>query len=332
MSTAWIINSLIVLFIFILLVDWISFIVLLILGVSLGVTLYSLITPHPFDYNIQLEPVSFMDLLTTYIVSVIMGIIFSRNKERIEQEKLDAMKLLSANIVHELRTPLASISASAEGIKEYLPELIETYKIAKNENISIPQIRPSQFQLLSAALGNINAEANFANTIMNIMLINVDQIKLNAIDVKNCSIEECVNEALTRYPFSSGENLLVHWNKANVFEFLGNKLFVIHIVFNLLKNALYYIKVAQKGEIEIWFEKCGKYNKMYFKDTGKGISSDIMPYIFDRFFSKTYHGSGVGLAFCKMVMEAYGGSIACKSAENEYTQFILQFPALAGKT
>src|SRR5207248_1330446 len=106
----------------------------------------------------------------------------------------------------------------------------------------------------------------------------------------------------------------------------GQKVLTIHILFNLLKNAIYYIRTAHEGDIHIWLELGKKHNKLHFRDTGKGISADILPKIFDLFFSKTYHGSGIGLAFCKMVMQSYGGNIECDSVEGEFAEFILNFP------
>jgi len=54
----------------------------------------------------------------------------------------------------------------------------------------------------------------------------------------------------------------------------------------------------------------------------------MLPKIFDRFFSSTHHGSGIGLAFCKLVMQAYGGNITCQSQQGEFTEFVLSFPVV----
>jgi signal transduction histidine kinase len=64
-------------------------------------------------------------------------------------------------------------------------------------------------------------------------------------------------------------------------------------------------------------------------DTGSGIPQQALPHIFAPFFStkRTSGGAGMGLTFCKRVMEAFGGSIRCESAEGEYTTFALEFPA-----
>ena len=102
------------------------------------------------------------------------------------------------------------------------------------------------------------------------------------------------------------------------------------MLFNLLKNAIYYVKAANKGNmkgvIQIWLESDGKYNVLHFKDVGKGMPEATLHHVFDPFFTKTDHGAGIGLTFCKSVMESYGGKIGCASKEGEFTEFVLSFP------
>jgi signal transduction histidine kinase len=100
----------------------------------------------------------------------------------------------------------------------------------------------------------------------------------------------------------------------NDFEVKANPDLLKHVLFNLLKNALYYIKAARKGEILIWAEK-GDPTTNYILKTRKGISKQILPYIFNQFYSRTDYGTGVGLAFCRNVMQQLGGNIICESVE-----------------
>jgi signal transduction histidine kinase len=67
--------------------------------------------------------------------------------------------------------------------------------------------------------------------------------------------------------------------------------------------------------------------RLIFKDTGKGIASKDLPFVFDRFYTQTPHGTGIGLAFCQDVLKRFGGSIVCDSVEGEYTIFTLSFPS-----
>jgi signal transduction histidine kinase len=65
-------------------------------------------------------------------------------------------------------------------------------------------------------------------------------------------------------------------------------------------------------------------------DDGPGIPSAIRRHIFSRFYTTATNGqgAGIGLSFCKMVMESIGGEIQCESREGEYTTFRLIFPPL----
>lgn len=324
-SSAWIMNGLTVLFLLMWLVDWISYIVLMAIGITLGWLAYYFTTPKIIYH---LHTINYMDLINTYLVSLIMGLIFSRNKDLVEKGKLQAMRALGASLAHELRTPLAAINACAGGIREYLPDLISTYELAKKSQLPIPTIRNIQFETLRTSVEGIEAETNFANSIIRMLLVRAEEPEIKISELKVCSIKSCVEEALLRYPFISNEKNLVHCVIEKDFYFKGKELLTIHILFNLLRNAIYYVKAAGKGDIRIWVKQDSQYNFLYFRDTGKGISAKNLPRIFDRFFSKTPHGSGVGLAFCKTVMRAYGGDIICKSVEGEYTEFILSFPII----
>ena len=87
------------------------------------------------------------------------------------------------------------------------------------------------------------------------------------------------------------------------------------VFINLLKNA--YKHGGANVKIKIWTK--GSY--LYFKDYGRGIPKESLPHIFDRFYTQNKTGTGIGLAFCKMVMEDLGGHIECKSKYGEYTKF-----------
>jgi signal transduction histidine kinase len=244
------------------------------------------------------------------------------------KHKLAGMTLVGATIAHELRTPLLTINLSAQNIKNYLPDLISTYKKAAEENLQTKIIRKSQLELLSSTCEDIISETEASNLIINVLLTNLDQQNIDTKAFKKCSIVKCVEESIKRYPFQVDEKEFIKWNNKTDFSFLGDELLTVHILFNLLKNAIYYIRAAHKGDIHINLELGEKYNKLYFRDTGSGISPDILPKIFDLFFTKTYHGYGVGLAFCKMVMEIYKGKIECRSIEGKYSEFILSFPKI----
>ncbi len=61
---------------------------------------------------------------------------------------------------------------------------------------------------------------------------------------------------------------------------------------------------------------------------GTGIAADKLPSIFQPFYTSLEQGTGtgMGLSFCKMVMDGFGGAIACRSKLGEFTEFELKFP------
>lgn len=261
----------------------------------------------------------------------ILGISFDiTEQKRTEHElqethhRLEGMTMVSMSTAHELRTPLATINAGIGNIKSYLPHLINAYQQAKKASLPVHELKENRLNLLDDILEVMEIEVRASFTFIDMLLMNVNPALESAKEV--ISITKCINEALARYPFAEKENMLVQWDQKNDFLVWGNELLIIHILFNLLKNALYYIAKAGKGAIHIRLDKESTYNLLIFEDTGTGIAQDILPHVFDRFFTKTYHGAGIGLTFCRMVMESVGGTIVCDSIEGEYTRFTLRFP------
>lgn len=66
---------------------------------------------------------------------------------------------------------------------------------------------------------------------------------------------------------------------------------------------------------------------MACKDTAKGAPPEVVENLFKSFYSKRRGGTGLGLTFCKKIMNSFGGDITATSVEGEYMQFLLSFPA-----
>jgi len=112
------------------------------------------------------------------------------------------------------------------------------------------------------------------------------------------------------------------------------------IIFNLLKNSLYYLKIFPAAELTLGCEKIEKngqkFNSIFVADTGPGIPKEILSNLFQDFFTAGKQGgTGLGLSFCKKNMRIFGGDIFCESRFGEgkqgFTKFSLAFPALEPK-
>lgn len=333
-STLWLMNCVSVLFFMLLLFDVLSVALLLSSGILCGWIFYKLSSVSQFVYIAG--PVDLTGIFATFIAAFFIGGVFSHNKHLIEQQKVKMMEMLGASIAHEIRTPLGSIANGITGVKKYFPLFLDTYQIAKNNNLDIPYIRPDHFEKFLTILEDVESETTYANTIINMLLVKVRQIENKSVALEKCSIADCIKEAIHRYPFGSDkQSQLIHWEGVDDFVFMGSKTLMVHVLFNLMKNALYYIEVAGKGEIYISLELSQvdeQYNKLYFKDTGQGMPSHVLSKLFTRFFTTSSKGTGLGLSFCKTVMNSFGGDIICKSLEGEYAEFILSFPEIRSRS
>ncbi|MGE3921158.1 MAG: ATP-binding protein [Gammaproteobacteria bacterium] len=241
---------------------------------------------------------------------------------------IERMKKMIGTIAHEFRTPLASIKGLIHGVEYYLPRLIEAYELASANNLPIQKIRENSIMTMKNAMTNIDETISSAFLIIRLLLANIGQDKFDQTNFIELKIREAVNLAISQYPFLSKQKKLVHVSIDHNFDFLGDQKLFDHVLFNLLKNALYYIADANKGQIHISTKETKDENILIFKDTASGIRSDILPRIFEQFFSNTYHGTGLGLSFCKMVMLSFHGDIQCHSEFGKYTEFMLIFPKI----
>ena len=157
-------------------------------------------------------------------------------------------------------------------------------------------------------------------------------IRHKSIDSKKFitfSIREIISDSLKKYPFTETEQAYVQWDDVpgNDFSVWGDPVLTMHVLFNLIKNSLYHTRdKMSQARIEFSCHESIDYNELHVKDNGHGIPEEILPHIFDAFYTSRASGSGIGLAFCKMVMQAYRGNIICHSESGQGTHFILQFP------
>ncbi len=321
-SNVWLLTTMTGIFYLILLVDLIDVLIITILGTGISWICYILTT------QTIIIPTLFLKTLPTYATVIVAGKIFLYRTSTIQKEKLEAMKSVGATVAHELRTPLSALAMGLDGIKQYLPALINGYLSAKNEGVSVQPIPTKHFDILATILEDLLSEAHYSNIIVDMILMNVKQGIVSTGNLKKYRINYCIDEAIRRYPFKAGEAALIHWDDKNDFEFMGDKVLIEHVLFNLMKNALYYIESAKKGVITIWCETSNNYHVLYFKDTATGVSPQAIPLLFDRFYTTNINGTGLGLAFCKMVMTNLGGDISCISQLGVYTQFNLRFPKI----
>ncbi|WP_133130852.1 sensor histidine kinase [Legionella yabuuchiae] len=307
-------------FLLVSLVDFVSLIVLLLLGISIAFVAYYFTASELFFNEEHAEVV----LLAIFFI--VAGSTVNYKKAVVERQRLKGMAAAAGMIAHELRTPLLSIKSGAQALKTSLPALFDGYRLAKEQGLLDKPIRVNRLNQLEGVNDRIINEINYANAIIDMLLIKAGRDNhLEHCVLEPCSMSECLQEAIERYPFRTNEaRRLVQFE--GDFEFFGSKLLMQHVLFNLMKNALYAIAVAERGEINISTHSDDQYHYLYFKDTGLGMSQQQLHQLFEHFYTTSFMGTGIGLSFCKLVMRRFGGDIRCESEEGAYTTFILYFP------
>jgi two-component system CAI-1 autoinducer sensor kinase/phosphatase CqsS len=230
---------------------------------------------------------------------------------------------------------LASIGATSKGVSNLLPVLTEAYDQAKAAGMKVKPLRRSQLTKLDDALASIGREVEYSNTIIDMLLVNTADKPLSDVESETFSIRGAVEEAVSRYPFNNRqERELITVSVREDFQITAPRLLIIHVLFNLIKNGLYFVQRARKGSIDISASFTGGEGSIVVHDTGAGMPPGIRSRIFERFYTTTQTGqsAGIGLSFCRLVMESVGGRITCESEEGEFTTFTLFFPEFRCRT
>ena len=244
-------------------------------------------------------------------------------KQRFEDVKIQSSKLKDldtaksqffANISHELRTPLTLIQAPISNVLEY------------------SQLNREEEKLLKVVQKNARQLLQLTNDVL-------DLSKLEHSKLDFCS-KPTVLYLLVRYVIASFESsaqqkqvqlqLDFQLNQTVQFETDAEKLTVV--LNNLLSNALKF--TPEKGKIVTTVKNAGCKLQIVVEDSGIGIRSDELPYIFNRYYQvsstkgNAYQsvGTGIGLALCKEYAKLFGGDIWVKSEYGKGSTFTFEFP------
>jgi two-component system CAI-1 autoinducer sensor kinase/phosphatase CqsS len=229
-------------------------------------------------------------------------------------EKLAGMAQALASVAHELRTPLISVAANVHGVERTL------------------MAEPGQFAAdraaMGEAIGRIRFEVRHMNHMVDLFLMSAAAMKQQLEPTETISMCAVVESVVGRYPFVDElQRASVSVEVRRDFTFSGKYDLCTVLLLNLLRNALKALQRAGKGDVRIIVDGVRNRPRLLVVDTGCGISARQLPLIFERFYTYPPNsGSGIGLALCKDIIDAWHASIRCISRELAYTIFVLEFP------
>lgn len=284
----------------ILLADWRNAVLMLVCGhlLATGIYVYS-------GFNV-LVPSSVVAAGVTAILVIVVGALSQYGQRRAELERMRRLYAgLAGSVAHEMRTPLAQI--------QHVLRCIDAEVSPGSEAARFVQQGQSAIQ---RGLQSIK-----------ITLRQISDRKPSAMELRPLSAAECVRKALDEYAYESPEaRQCVHLRVEEDFYFRGEAITFELMLFNLLKNSLYYLPLHPGMQIVVTV-KAAASPCIVVRDTGPGIPPDILGRLFGEFQTHgKAEGTGLGLAFCHRTLAEWGGGIACRSELGHFTEFTLSLP------
>jgi signal transduction histidine kinase len=300
-SIFWIINIALALMLGLILLDFLSFLIIFPAGIILAILI-----SYALGHDAQVNMPNYLLYPSFYLVLFVLGITvtFFRDKEKEYDEKINAIRTLAGAIAHEVRTPASTISL-----------------ILKGMNFS--KSSPDELQILNKKKKRAEKEVKYIMDSIEMILTKLSDN--TSPPCKKVSAKDFMDAALKLYSFSDNEADLVHVHVQEDFHFYINEHLMMHVIFNLLQNALRQIKEVGKGEIFITITRNRKVNILSVKDTATGIHKSRIDSIFTPFVVFRDNGTGIGLSFCKKAINSMNGELRCQSKYGEYAEFIMEF-------
>lgn len=326
LNEVWLMSTLAGLLITALLFDTVNMVLATIVGIALALVAFLIVgdvSTITWD-RLQSVPILIFTLAT-------IRVLLNFNDSFVEREKMRAARTLAGHIAHEMRTPLLGIQLDAGKARQYLPALADAVAYAKANGWQGGGLRGNQVDQLGKSMERIGEHAGSAGMIVDMLLFNARHDYVDAQGFVRISMKDAVTKAISRFHFRPGEQARLQAGGLTDFTFLGSEIMMVHVIFNLLRNALKAIEPNPDGAVHIRTVIEGTSGRIEVSDNGKGIPPQILNELFVSFRSDSAlgTGSGLGLSYCKLAAESFGGRISARSEPGKGATFILEVPILA---
>ena len=221
-------------------------------------------------------------------------------------QRLSAMGEMSAKLAHQVRTPLASALL-------YISNLLKS-NLSETDRTKFVEKALSRLQHLENVVEDMLSFSRVGDQVHDLIAVSdlLDELQ-HAVEM------QLETEGCRMYVKEHADNFLLH---GNVDALLG-------VFQNIVNNA---VQACGEGGI-IWLEtKPVDFHQgipsvdITFRDNGPGISSENLEKVFDPFYTTRPHGTGLGLAVARAVVENHGGSIWIDSSSGKGTSIIIRLP------
>lgn len=228
----------------------------------------------------------------------------------IENARLFQQSDLISEFVHELRTPLASLSTATylllrpEMSQEQRDQIIHNIH---NETMRLNALASSFLDLARLESGRVQ----FRKTVFSVADL----------------IYECKDVMASK---ATDDNIQIRVESPEGLPLLeADRDKIKQVLLNLLSNAIKYNR--PNGTVMLRAEALENEMVLYIQDTGVGIPDESLPHLFEKFFRVREHesrvaGTGLGLSICKQIIQGHGGRVQVKSKAGVGTVFSVFLP------
>lgn len=222
-----------------------------------------------------------------------------------EQEAILNNKTVIATLSHDIKTPIASIRAYAEGLEANLD--------------ATPEKRAKYLKVLMKKCDEVS---KLTNDLFLHSLSDLDKLK---IETEPLELYSFMEEAVTEIAADKGD---IHFvSDDSKIQILADRDRLLQITENIINNARKYAK----SPIDITLKSEKDVAEIHFRDYGNGIPDEDMPFIFDKFYRGKNcgkeQGSGLGLYIVKYITEQMKGTVTLHSHEDGL-EVVIRFPVL----
>jgi PAS domain S-box-containing protein len=237
----------------------------------------------------------------------------SERKARQEAEAANRLKdEFLATLSHELRSPLNAIVGWVHVLRRHT------------------QASPEIARGLEVIERNARAQTQIVNDLLDMSRIMTGKVHL---DVRFVSLHKVIAAAIDAIrPAAEAKSIQIAIDlDSSVDQLRGDSNRLQQVLWNLLTNAVKFTPVG--GSVRVASNRDDAHAEVSVQDTGIGIQSAFLPFVFDRFrqadasTTRPYGGLGLGLSIVKNLIELHGGTVRAKSAgEGQGASFIVRLP------
>lgn len=269
--------------------------------------LHGKVDTYLVQYNHQKMYIVLFSIILLLLIGIMVYIYRTiLMKRRIEEEANKAKLQFFTNISHELRTPLTLIADPVNYI------------------IHDDNLNSQQRSMLQIVQRNVLVLTQLVSEILDFRKVQNGKMELRLSDF---NLSESMKQWIMLFSASAQKkHIAISMNAPDAVMLRADQDKIERICYNLLSNALKY--TSEGGEISLMAKEEGGRVMISVADNGCGISSDELPYIFDRFYQakNAGRGTGIGLAIVKAFTELHHGEVSATSIEGKGSTFTIHIP------